>query len=180
VRHKWIILGIKDLTVGRPSKLTESQWHELGERLSGGETAASLSREYGVSQTTISQRFSKFPKDEIREVAERLAVMPVQASQATINLADTLRAMNNSAARAGQFGLASAARLQELAHSEVQKIPADAPLEHMETLKGVAALTRTANDAAAMGLTMLNANRETGKDQKGPVPLLLNGSDIHG
>jgi hypothetical protein len=156
--------------MGRPSKLTESQWDELGQRLSGGEIPADLSREYGISQTSISKRFSQFPKNEIRKVAETLAAMPVQASAAAMTLADTLRTMQGSANRGGQYGLATAEVLHERAYREVRKI-GDEPVD-LETLKGVAALTRTANEAASMGMVLLAANRDSGKgDAAQPIAI---------
>lgn len=49
--------------MGRPSKLTEDKWTELGKRLAFGEKAADLSREYGVSTAAISKRFSSKNKE---------------------------------------------------------------------------------------------------------------------
>ena len=36
--------------MARPSKLTVDQWKELERRLNSGESAAALSREYGISE----------------------------------------------------------------------------------------------------------------------------------
>ena len=168
------------MTRGRPSKLTPTQWEEVGKRLCAGESAASLSREYGVSQATISQRFSELPKAAIRKLGQELAAMPVRAQQAVISLADELRSISSHLAAAGRYGAATAHRLQALAHGEVQKIDDAAPLESIEALRGVQALTRLANDAASTGLNLLAANKITGPQQGAAVPLVLNGSDLDG
>jgi len=166
--------------MGRPSKLTPTQWDEIGRRLSGGETAASLGREFGVSQTVISQRFSKFPKAQVKKLAAELATLPIQAQQAAVSLADELRSISGHLAAAARYGSSTAHRLSALAHGEVQKIDDVSPLESIEALKGVAALTRLANDAASVGLNLLAANKDRSMEQNAAMPLQLNGSDIHG
>lgn len=44
--------------MGRPSKLSDEQWDELGEKLAAGSKPADLAREYGVSTASISKRMS--------------------------------------------------------------------------------------------------------------------------
>ena len=166
--------------MGRPSKLTPTQWDEIGRRLSAGETAASLSREYGVSQTTISERFSEFPKAAVRKLGHELAALPTHAQQAAVSLADELRSISTHLAAAGRYGSATAHRLQALAHGEVQKIDDANPLNSIEALKGVQALTRLANDAASTGLNLLAANKDKNADKPELIPLQLDGSDVHG
>lgn len=165
--------------MGRPSKLTPTQWEEIGRRLAAGETAKALSMEFGVGRTTISERFSDFPTVKVRKLGQELSELPPQAQAAAVSLADELRAISGHLAAAARYGSATAHRLQALAHGEVQKIDDANPLESVEALKGVHALTRLANDAAATGLNLLNAN----KDMKPAAPdlrLCLDGSDIDG
>lgn len=166
--------------MGRPSKLTPTQWDEVGNRLAAGESAASLSREYGISQATISQRFSEFPKASIQRIGKELAALPPKAQQAAVSLADELRSISAHLAAAARYGSATAHRLQALAHGEVQKIDDANPLVSVEALKGVHALTRLANDAASTGLNLLAANKDQAKPVPERTPLVLNGSDVHG
>ncbi len=63
-------------------------------------------------------------------------------------------------ASAARYGAATAHRLSALAHSEVQKVDDGSLLESMDTLKGVAGLTKMVNDSAAIGLNLLAANKE--------------------
>ena len=83
---------------------------------------------------------------------------------AAVSLADELRSISGHLAAAARYGSASAHRLQALAHGEVQKIDDTNPLESIEALKGVHALTRLANDSAATGLALLSANKEAARD----------------
>jgi hypothetical protein len=155
--------------MGRPSKLTPSQWDEIAKRIAGGESKASLSREYGISQGVLSQRFSEFPKEVIRKLGAELALLQPQAQAAAVTLADELRSISGNLAAAARYGSATAHRLQALAHGEVQKIDDANPLESVEALKGVAALTRLANESSATGLALLAANRESKADGAQPV-----------
>ena len=165
--------------MGRPSKLTPTQWDEIGRRLVGGHSAADLAREFEVSQGLISQRFSKVSKSKVKEVAQALAELPVKDHTAAVTLADELRSISGHLAAGARFGSATAHRLHALANSEVQKIDDVDPMASLEALKGVAALTRTANDAAMMGMNLLSANKDQHKATD-PIPLSLEGSDAYG
>ena len=166
--------------MGRPSKLTDSQWDDVGRRLSAGESAASLAREFGVSQAVLSVRFSKFPKETVRKLATELSILPTRAQQAVVTLADELRSISGHLAAAARYGSSTAHRLSALAHGEVQKIDDANPLESVEALKGVLALTRLANDAASTGLNLLAAKRDKANSSTDAVALVLDGSDVHG
>ena len=151
--------------MGRPSKLTPTQWDEIGRRRAG-ERDSALAKEFGVAQSQISRRFSHESQTQIRKVAQELAALPVKDHSAAVTLADELRAISSHLAAGARYGSATAHRLQALAHSEVQKLADDDPLgatddgNGLEVLKGVNALTRSANDAASMGLNLLNANKD--------------------
>ena len=168
--------------MGRPSKLTPTQWEEIGRRLVSGETAAALGREFGVSQTVISQRFSKFPKSEVTRLGNELALLPPQAQMAAVSLADELRTISTHMAGAARYGASTAHRLAGIANGKAIEIDDGAPVtdESLNTMKGILALSRTANEAAHIGLNLLNANKESGKPVNAPLPLALNGSDIDG
>jgi hypothetical protein len=172
--------------MGRPSKLTDDQWKEIGSRLLNGEKASDLGNEYGVSKTRISIRFSK-RNETVRGVAEKIveaetAVMslaPMEQARAR-TLAENVLEISNHLSCAARYGSATAHRLQALAHGEVQKIDDSNPLESIEALKGVQALTRLANDAASTGLNLLAANKDMQQQKSTVMPLQLNGSDIYG
>lgn len=152
--------------MGRPSNLSEAKWEELGRRLINGEKAADLAREYRVSRSAISKRFSK-QTETVKEVAhqivsaeEALARLPVSQQINAVNLAQQLRSISQHLAVAATYGAATAHRLTALANSEVQKIDDAEPLKSFDSLKGVAALSKLANESAAIGLNLLAANKE--------------------
>lgn len=154
--------------MGRPSKLTPDQWAEIERRLNLGESAAVLSREFGVSQPVISNRFSKVSK-EVKKTAEviatgqnMLAGLPIAQQYQAISLAEKLRNISGHLAGAAEFGAATAHRLSGIAHGKVQEIDDAAPIddESLLSLKGIAVLTRMANEASEIPLGLLKANKE--------------------
>jgi len=162
--------------MGRPSNLSEAKWEELGRRLINGEKAADLAREYKVSRSAISKRFSK-QTETVKDVAqqivsaeEALARLPVSQQLNAINLAQQLRSISQHLASAASYGAATAHRLTALANSEVQKIDDAQPLKSIENLKGVAALSKLANESASIGLNLLAANKERVKQMSEESP----------
>lgn len=155
--------------MGRPSNLSDAKWAELEKRLLAGEKAADLAKVYKVSRSAISKRFSK-PIEAVKTVAnqlvsaeEALARLPISQQINALNLAASLRSISTHLASAANLGAATAHRLSALANSEVQKIDDAEPLKSIENLKGVAALTKMANDSATIGMNLLAANKETVK-----------------
>lgn len=154
--------------MARPSKLTEKQWEAIGKRLLNGESNASLSREFGVSKATISERFSERTKtvksvaNQIVATSEALSLLNVSEQIAACDLASRLRSISGHLAGAAEFGAATAHRLAGIAHNKAQEIDDAAPLneESMESLKVVAVLTRTANEASEIAVNLLKANKE--------------------
>lgn len=57
--------------MARPSKLNDKQWGDIKRRIAGGEKAADLAREYGVSRQTISERCQK-RAETIKDVAHQI------------------------------------------------------------------------------------------------------------
>ncbi len=153
--------------MARPSKLTADQWRELERRLNSGESAAALSREYGISEPVISNRFSKVLK-EVRIAAEKiaegqnaLAKLPANLQHQAVSLAEKLRNISNHLASAAEYGAATAHRMQAIAHAQVEKVSDTDPMESQEVLQGISALTRIANDSARMGVELLGATKNT-------------------
>ncbi len=158
--------------MGRPSKLTEKQWAEVGARLLKGEKPAALAKEFKVDRSALTRRFSH-ELNTVKAVANQLVAadvalkaLPVAQQVQAVTLADELRAISMHMAGAAKFGSATAHRLSGIAHANVQKIDDASPLdaESMENLKGVAVLTKMANDAAVIPTALMMANKETIKD----------------
>ena len=152
--------------MARPSKLTPEQWKAVERRVLDGESIRSLAKEFGVSEGAIRQRVST-QTTHVRNVAEKLASaqtalaeLPIRQQYIAVSLADKLRNISTSLASAAELGAATAHRLQALANSEVAKIDDADPLVSIESLKGVAVLTKLANESAATGLNLLSANKD--------------------
>ncbi|WP_422846880.1 helix-turn-helix domain-containing protein [Acidovorax sp. M14] len=158
--------------MGRKSKLTERQWEQIGKRLLAGESGRALAKEFGVSEATIRGRFSaqvaeiKTVANQIVATEQALKALPISAQIAAHNLADELIAISTHLAGAGKFGAATAHRLSGIAHAKVQEIDDAAPLdeESMDALKGVAVLTRMANESSQIGMNLLQANKDSIKE----------------
>lgn len=170
--------------MARPSKLSPAQWAEIERRLHEGEMAAALAREFCISQSQITRRFSQVTQivaevaGKVAEARSALAELPPAQQYRALNLADKLRNISVSLASAAELGAATAHRLQSLANSEVQKIDDADPLSSMENLKGVRALTDLANGASSIALNLLAANKETvqkiaagDQEKEAPAPI---------
>ena len=158
--------------MGRPSRLTEKQWQSIGKRLVAGETTSALAREFKVSKSTISERFSertnrvKATASLIVKAETALNSLTVSEQVSAQSLADQLRSISSHLAGAANFGAATAHRLSGIANAQVQKIDDAEPLglASLESLKGVAILTKLANDSGQIGLNLLAANKEMIKE----------------
>lgn len=167
--------------MARPSKLTDKQWAEIETRLLQGEKASALAREYGVGKAAISMRFSKRIETvktvagQIVETEKALSLLNISEQTQAFNLAGDLIAISRHLAGAARYGSMTAHRLAGIANSQVENIDDASPLdkESMESLKSVAVLTKMANEAAATGLNLLNANKDVVKpgDVQAPAGL---------
>lgn len=168
--------------MGRNSKLTEKQWESIGKRLLDGESVRALGREFGVAESAIRKRFGAQAKS-IKAVANQLVVaetafksLPISAQISARTLANRLLAVSDHLVGAAEFGASTAHRLSGIANSKVTEIDDAAPLnsESLETLKGVAVLTKMANEASEIGVNLLRANKEAiddmNKNGSEPVP----------
>jgi hypothetical protein len=146
-----------------------------------GDKARAIAREFGIAESTIRERFSDEHR-KVKDVANQLVTaesalkaLPISAQISALNLAEELKAISSHLAGAAKYGAATAHRLSGIAHAKVQLIDDAAPLdeESMESLKGVAVLTRMANDASVIPMSLLSANREAVKalqDAERPTP----------
>ena len=148
-----------------PTKIGPSQWAEIERRAAAGESTSALAREYGVSEGALRKRgISAAKVRAVRDVASRLAqvqaevaALPVPQQHLAVSLAEELRAISSNLAQAARYGSATAQRLAQAAHAQI---------EHAEVLdevalRTVAMVTRTANEAGQLGVQLLKANEDT-------------------
>ena len=154
--------------MARPSKLTDRQWEEIKSRMLKGEKAADLSREYGVSKTSISERLSKRVETmkavsiQLVSAEQNLKALPISEQVTVLNFVDDLKAISLNLASAGKFGAINANRLSELANSQLGTVNEETLMtgEGMVALKLVGALQDLANEASKVPLGLLNANKD--------------------
>lgn len=152
--------------MGRPSKLNEAQWVEIERERLKGVPYRTLAKKYGVSASAIRERVSA-QSTEIKEVANqvieaerRFKELPISAQISAQTLIDDLRAVSTHLASAAKYGSMTAHRLAGYAHAETEKIDDAAPLANPDTLSGISALTRMANQSSEIGLNLLRANKD--------------------
>ena len=163
--------------MARPSKLSENKWQEVLTKHLHGRSISSLAKEYGIERSTVRDRVSastaeiKEAANQILATEQKLALLPVSARVAATSLADELRAISSNLASAAKYGSMTAHRLNAIAHAQTDKIDETASLdENQDAIKSVMAYTRTANDAASIGLNLLAANKEMAKVPADEVP----------
>lgn len=173
--------------MGRKSALTPEQWSEVERRhLVDGESVNSLAKEFGVNEATIRKKINpnkseqeksgkplrelaleKIDADKrVKDISEQIASLPIARQQIVTDLAQKLTNISGHLASAAEYGAATAHRLAGIAHNKVAEIDDAKPLneESLASLKGIAVLTRMANDASEIGLNLLRANKDSNID----------------
>lgn len=169
--------------MGRKSALTPDQWIEVERRhIVDGESVNSLAKEFGVNEAAIRRKINpnkseakngaislrslaeeKVKADSYsRDISERIAELPYAKQQIVGDIAKRMTNISGHLMGAAEYGAATAHRLSGIAHSKAQEIDDAAPLaeESMAALKGIAVLTRMANDASSIGLNLIAANKD--------------------
>jgi hypothetical protein len=110
--------------------------------------------------------------NQIVATDQALKSLSIPEQISAVSLAQDLISISTHMAGAAKFGSATAHRLAGIAHSKVQEIDDADPLDadSMEALKGVAVLTKLANDSASIALNLLAANKEAVKQIATPEP----------
>ncbi len=157
---------------GRPPKLDDRTKGEIGRRLAMGEKAIDLAREFKVSRALISTCFSKQTPtiqklgSDLASVEVAIARLPISEQVSVRSLADQLKGISSSLARAAQSGSNVAAKLSSIAEQRARMLD---HTSEAEDLKPVAALMETANRASTIGMGLLNAGK-TIKDNEPSAP----------
>lgn len=180
--------------MGRKSAITPDQFAQIERRhLIDGVSIRALAKEYGVDEKAIRRRISpqksalendakpllalaseKIEADaKVRDISAQIAALPA-ARQSTLNdLIPKLVSISGHLASGAEYGAATFHRLSALAHQEVAKIDDAEPLKSSDALRGIAALTTLANEAAKTPINLLAANKNGGIQI--PVPELPSG-----
>lgn len=158
--------------MGRKSALTPEQWVEIEKRLLNGEVRRALAREFGISEAAIRQKLSS-RVEKVKEVANQIVAtnkalesLPIASQISAQTMAAKLMSVSSHLLNAADYGAATAHRLSGIAHAKVLEIDDADPLApaSVEVLKGVAILTKMANESSDIGLNLLRANKEAVED----------------
>ncbi len=160
--------------MGRPSKLTDAQWAQIGKRLLEGEKAAALAREFKVSPATISERFSK-STEKVKTVAHQIVTtgkaldsLSVAEQVSAISLASKIRSTLEHMACAAEYGAATAHKFMAMANMQALKVDEVDPMKSLDVLKGIGVLTKLGNDSVVLGTALMNGSKDAVKQiQKG-------------
>jgi hypothetical protein len=152
--------------MGRRSKLSDRQWAEVGRRLLNGEKPRLLAAEFGVSETTIRERFSEV-NGKIKDVANQLLSvetslqqLPISAQISAVTLAAQLRSISTHLSSAANNGAMVAHRLSGIALQQVEQVDDAQPERSLDALSRINSLTRLVNQSSELGMNLLSANRE--------------------
>lgn len=191
--------------MGRKSALTPDQWVEIERRiLLDGESVYSLAIEYGVNESSIRRKVKPNKADkaefgektapelrnmavrkiaadaESRDVAQAIATLPYAKQQIVMTLAQRLTNISEHLGGAAEYGAATAHRLAGIANGRVAQIDDAKPLDEqgMVELKGIAVLTRMANEASEIGVNLLRANKDTVTELNKGAVRTINASEL--
>ena len=158
--------------MGRPSSLTASQWAEAGRMLASGDSYSKVAKHFKVGKSTLVGRFSD-RLETIKDVAQRLSTaevdlerLPVSDQVSVRTLTEHLKGIANHAAKAAEAGMRTAGILQERALKTVQGIDDDST---PEDLRMADACLTVAGKASALGVSLMQANRDANKGQDRPT-----------
>lgn len=154
--------------MGRPSKLTDDQWKELGARLLGGAKAADLAREYGVPRSAISERFSERNRTvrelatQVVEVNRAIAARPQIEQDAIHQLAHDMETISRNYASQTVAQSEAGKLLSAGALAQLKGIILTRPLteEDRDGIKDAVGMIRAANEAAVPTRDMLTMNKD--------------------
>lgn len=146
--------------MGRPSVLNPRTKSEILRRLAMGEKRSALRKEFKLTETTFRRNFSA-DVSKVRDVGTALATaemalasLPISAQVSARTLADQLKGISSNVASAALAGSKTATRLATLANEKAEAMGVD-----LKDLPAIAALGKTANEAAGLAMGLLNANK---------------------
>ena len=146
--------------MARTSKLSEKQWLEIERRLNDGESVRSLAREFKISPSAISARFSaqseqiKKVSNQIVEANQALKALPISAQISVHNRTARLMAIQSATDDAAIAGSITSKRVSEAVQRRVNA-QTDEELLDAENMRGVMAAGMVANTHAKLGIDVM-------------------------
>jgi len=167
--------------MGRPSNLSNTQWEKIGERLLKGEKLSALAREFNVSKTAISVRFSKRNETVkataslILEGKNALNKLTVPEKIAVSKQVELLESMQEHLLHAGNYGASTAHKSNMFANIKMEALDPDKPLDdekNIEIAKDVMRLTKIANESSVIARDFLSPKNHKEKEESQVIQIM--------
>lgn len=182
--------------MGRRSLLTPEQWLEIERRhIVDGVSINALAIEFGINESSVRRKIkpdkaeAKSSTKELRDIAhdrvkadaeskriaDKIAELPYAKQRIVSELARKLTAITEHLCSAAEYGASTAHRLAGIANGKAMLIDDASPLDDSSLLelKGIAVLTRTANEASEIGVNLLKANKDISTEGDLPTPVSI-------
>ena len=152
-------------------RLTPLQWANIAARIRFGETKASLAREYGITRQAIHCKLPGLQEESPIETAASKIVIAHEYVQSGVkgmhpklqveawDMAKNLIAISENLTEGALYGAMNFFKLAKLAQEMTESMLADGI--DINTLGAISAITKTANEAAAPSMNLLNINKQT-------------------
>ena len=152
-------------------RLTPLQWANIAARIRFGETKASLAREYGITRQAIHCKLPGLQEESPIETAASKIVIAHEYVQSGVkgmhpklqveawDMAKNLISISENLTEGALYGAMNFFKLAKLAQEMTESMLADGI--DINTLGAISAITKTANEAAAPSMNLLNINKQT-------------------
>ncbi len=152
-------------------RLTPLQWANIAARVRFGESKASLAREYGITRQSIHCKLPGLQEESPIETAASKIVIAHEYVQSGVkgmhpklqveawDMAKNLIAISENLTEGALYGAMNFFKLAKLAQEMTESMLADGI--DINTLGAISAITKTANEAAAPSMNLLNINKQT-------------------
>ena len=152
-------------------RLTPLQWANIAARVRFGESKSSLAREYGITRQAIHGKLPGLQEESPIETAASKIVIAHEYVQSGVkgmhpklqveawDMAKNLIAISENLTEGALYGAMNFFKLAKLAQ-EMTESMLEAGVD-INTLGAISAITKTANEAAAPSMNLLNINKQT-------------------
>lgn len=153
-------------------RLTPLQWANIAARVRFGESKASLAREYGITRQSIHSKMGVGLQEEspIETAASKIVIaheyvqsgvkgMHPKLQVEAWDMAKNLISISENLTEGALYGAMNFFKLAKLAQEMTESMLADGI--DINTLGAISAITKTANEAAAPSMNLLNINKQT-------------------
>lgn len=152
-------------------RLTPLQWANIAARIRFGESKSSLAREYGITRQAIHWKLPGLQEESPIETAASKIVIAHEYVQSGVkgmhpklqveawDMAKNLISISENLTEGALYGAMNFFKLAKLAQEMTESMLADGI--DINTLGAISAITKTANEAAAPSMNLLNINKQT-------------------